>query len=200
MTPHDAASDLAYIRGVIQQTREYTAARGIFFVVWGVAVTTALLLTWLQITGSLGGTQYEVWGATMTLGWLVTMYVAWQQNREVVVPVNARLIGLNWTAVGIAMGLCFFVGTPFRTIGFQAIPGLSALFVGVGIFNTAQLAGIRWLGAVGVIWLLTGALMLAWPGFHTMLMMAALLVFGQIVPGLVLMREERNRASAATHG
>jgi hypothetical protein len=185
----------------MQQTREYTAARGIFFVVWGVAVTTALLLTWLQITGKLGGNQYEVWGVTMTLGWLLTLYLAWRQQRAVVVPVNAKLIGLNWTAVGIAMGLTFFVGTPFHSIGVAAIPGLSALFVGVGIFNTAQLAGIRWLGAVGIVWLLVGALMLAWPGFHTMLMMAALLVFGQIVPGLVLMREERDRVAAGpTHG
>ena len=193
MTHQDAADDLAYIRRVMEETRRYTAAQGVFFVIWGVAMTAAILLTWLQITGSLGGSNYAVWAITMFLGWVTTMYFAWRQQRDSVAPHQARLIGMNWTAVGIAMGLAFFVGTPFHTIGFQAIPGLSALFVGVGIFNTAHLSGIRWLAGVGVIWLLTGALMLAWPGFHTMLLMAALLVFGQILPGMVLMREERAR-------
>lgn len=191
MTQHDALQDLAYIRQVMEQTQRYTAAKGVFFVIWGVAVSLALLLTWLQILGHIGGTNFEVWIGTMLVGWLLTMYCAWRQQRESAVPHHARLIGMNWTAIGIAMGLAYFVGVPMKSIGFQAIPGLSALFVGVGIFNTGHLSGIRWLAGVGVVWLLCGGLMLAWPGLHTLLFMALLLLFGQIVPGLVLMRQER---------
>jgi hypothetical protein len=202
MTQHDAAADLAYIRQVMEQTRRYTAAKGVFFIIWGVAVSFALLLTWLQIIGELGGTNFEVWIGTMLAGWLLTLYFAWRQGREAAVPHNAFLIGMNWTAVGIAMGLAYFVGVPMKSIGFQAVPGLSALFVGVGIFNTGHLAGIRWLAGVGVVWLVCGGLMLAWPGLHTLLFMAVLLFFGQIVPGVLLMREERARAAegAAARG
>lgn len=196
MTQHDALQDLAYIRQVMEQTRRYTAAKGVFFVIWGVAVGIALLLTWLQILGHVGGTNFEVWIGTMFTGWVLTMYFAWRQNRESAVPHHAFLIGMNWTAVGIAMGLAYFVGVPMKTIGFHAIPGLSALFVGVGIFNTGHLSGIRWLAGVGVVWLLCGGLMLAWPGLHTLLLMAVLLLFGQIVPGLVLMQQERARSVA----
>lgn len=191
MTQHDALQDLAYIRQVMEQTRRYTAAKGVFFVVWGVTVSVALLLTWLQITGVLGGTNIMIWLGTLPIGWALTMYFAWRQQRESAVPHHAFLIGMNWTAIGIAMGVAYFVGVPMQTIGYQAVPGLSALFVGVGIFNTAHLSGIRWLAVVGVVWLLGGGVMLAWPGLHTLLLMAVLLVLGQIVPGLILMREER---------
>ena len=193
MTQHDALQDLAYIRQVMEQTRRYTAAKGVFFIIWGIAVSFAMLLTWLQITGQLGGSNLVVWGATMLAGWLLTMYFAWQQQRDSAVPHHAFLIGMNWTAVGIAMGIAFFVGVAMESLSYQAIPGLSALFVGVGIFNTGHLSGIRWLAGVGVVWLAAGALMLAWPGVHNILAMAVLLFFGQIVPGIVLMREERAR-------
>lgn len=197
MTQHDALQDLAYIRQVMEQTRRYTATKGIFFVIWGVAVSVALLLTWLQILGLLGGANLVVWLGCMVVGWGLTLYFAWRQRRESAVPHHAHLIGMNWTGVGVAMGLAYFVGVPMKSISLLAIPGLSALFVGVGIFNTGHLSGIRWLAGVGVVWLVGGALMLAWPGPHTLLAMALLLSFGQIVPGLVLMREERARRGAS---
>ncbi len=193
MTQHDAQQDLAYIRQVMEQTRRYTAAQGVFFVIWGVAVSFALLLTWLQILGRIGGNNFVVWRATMLGAWGLTMYFAWQQQRDSAVPYHAQLIGMNWTAVGIAMGLAFFVGVPTHALSVQAIPGLSALFVGVGIFNTGQLSTIRWLSGIGAGWLVCGALMLAFPGVHNILAMAVLLFVGQIVPGLILMREERAR-------
>lgn len=193
MTQHDAAQDLAYIRQVMEQSRRYTAAQGVFFVIWGVAVSLALLLTWLQILGHIGGSNFLVWGVVMVAAWGLTMYCAWQQHRDSATPYHAQLIGMNWTAVGIAMGLAFFVGVPTQALSVQAIPGLSALFVGVGIFNTGHLSSIRWLAGVGVVWLACGALMLAWPGVHNIMAMAVLLLVGQILPGLVLMREERAR-------
>jgi hypothetical protein len=203
MTQHDAAQDLAYIRQVMEQSRRYTAAQGIFFVIWGVAVSFALLLTWLQILGHISGNNLLIWGVVMVAAWGLTIYCAWQQDRSSATPYHAQLIGMNWTAVGVAMGLAFFVGVPTATLSLQAIPGLSALFVGVGILNTGHLSSIRWLAVVGVVWLLCGALMLAWPGVHNILATAVLLFAGQIVPGLILMREERARraqAGGAAHG
>lgn len=191
MTQHDALQDLAYIRQVMEQTRRYTAAKGIFFVIWGVAVSTSLLLTWLQVAGTIGGSQWAVWIPSTAIAWGLTLYFAWRQQQDSAVPHHAHLIGMNWTAVGVAMMFMFFVGMGRGTLGYAAIPGLSALLVGIGIFNSGHLSGIRWLAAVGVAWLLGGALMLAFPGLHNLLGMAVLLVFGQIVPGLVLMRQER---------
>ncbi len=81
MTQHDALQDLAYIRQVMEQTRRYTAAKGVFFIIWGVAVSLALLLTWLQITGSLGGSNFLVWGATMLAG--ITLAHATQMRKIV---------------------------------------------------------------------------------------------------------------------
>jgi len=196
MTQQNALEDLAYIRQVMEQTRRYTAAKGVFFVIWGVAVSVSLVLTWLQVTGGVGGNQWAIWIPTTLVAWGLTLYFAWRQQRESAVPHHAHLIGMNWTAIGIAMMFMFFVGVARGTIGYPAINGLAALLVGIGIFNTGHLSGIRWLAGVGVAWLVCGALMLAWPGLHTLLLMAFLLVIGQIVPGLILMREERVRRAA----
>jgi hypothetical protein len=191
MTQHDALEDLAYIRQVMEQTRRYTAAKGIFFVIWGVAVSVSLLLTWLQVVSVIGGSQWAVWIPTTLGAWGLTLWFSWKQQRESAVPHHAHLIGMNWTAVGVAMMIVFFVGVARGTVSYAAIPGLSALLVGAGIFNTGHLSGLRWLAVVGAVWLAAGALMLAFPGLHNLLATALLLVFGQIVPGLVLMRAER---------
>lgn len=199
MTQHDAAADLAFIRQHIEQTRRYTAAKGVFFVIWGVAVSLSLLLTWLQVAGALGGSQWAIWIPTTVVAWSLTLWFAWKQQQESAVPHHAHLIGMNWTAIGVAMMAVFFVGVGRGTLGYAGIPGLSAILVGVGIFNTGHLSGLRWLAAVGVVWLVAGALMLAFPGLHNLPAMALLLVFGQIAPGLVLMRAERaaQRGAAA---
>lgn len=197
MTQHDAAADLAYIREVMQQTRRYTAAKGIFFVLWGSIVSLALVATWFQWHRLLGGTNFELWIGAMTVGWLLTLWLARREEQSGNAPHHARLIGMNWTAVGLAMMVFYFVGVPTKTIPFQAVPGLSALLVGIGIFNTGFLADLRWLVGVAVLWFVGGALLLAFPGPHTLWAMVALLVVGEIVPGLVLMRQERAQRGGA---
>jgi hypothetical protein len=196
MTQHDAAADLAYIRQVMAQTRRYTATKGIFFVLWGSIVSLALIGTWFQWHRLVGGSNFEMWIGAMTVGWLVTLWLARREEQQGSAPHNARLIGMNWTAVGSAMGIFYFVGVPMHTIGFEAIPGLSALLVGIGIFNTGHLAGLRWLAGVGVLWLVVGGVLLAFPGPYTLWAMVALLVLGEVVPGLVLMRQERQLRAA----
>ena len=197
MTEQNAIQDLAYIRQVMEQTRRYTAAKGVFFVLWGTIVSLALVATWFQWVGVISGTNYELWIIAMLVGWGLTLYFARRQQDAGAVPHNAHLIGMNWTAVGLAMGAFYFVGVPMHTIGFQAVPGLSALLVGIGVFNTGHLAGVRWLAGVGVGWFVGGALLLAWPGPHALWAMVGLLVVGEIVPGLLLMREERAHPLAA---
>jgi hypothetical protein len=191
MTQHDALQDLAYIRQVMEQTRRYTAAKGVFFVIWGVAVSLSLLLTWLQIERVIGGSQWLIWIPATFIAWGLTLWFAWREHHSSAAPHHAHLIGMNWTAIGVAMMAIYFVGVGRGTIGYGAICGLSALLVGIGIFNSGHLSGLRWLAVVGALWLVNGAAMLAWPGLHTLPWMAALLVLCQIGPGLVLMREER---------
>ena len=197
MTQHDAAADLAYIRQVMAQTRRDTAARGIFFVIWGVAISASLLLTWAQLRGWIGGSQWAIWIPTSVVAWGLTVWLAWRYERQGTVSLHTHLIGMNWTAVGVAMMAVFFVGVGRGTVHYAGISGLAAILVGIGIFNTGHIAGIRWLAGVGVAWLVAGTLMLGFPGPHNLLAMAALLVFGEAVPGLVLMRQERARAGDA---
>lgn len=195
MTQHDAAADLAYIRQVMEQTRRYTAAKGIFFVLWGTIVSLALVATWFQWHRWLGGTNFEMWIGAMVVGWLATLWLARREAQQGAAPYHAHLIGMNWTAVGIAMMAFYFVGVPAKTIPFQAVPGLSALLVGIGIFNTGFLAGVRWLVAVAALWFVVGALLLAFSGPYSLWAMVALLVVGEVIPGIVLMRQERAAAA-----
>jgi len=193
MTQHDAAADLAYIREVMQQTRRYTAAKGIYFVLWGTLVSLALIATWFQIHRLIGGSNLALWLTLMVTGWVATVWLARRDAQQGAAPYHARLIGMNWTAVGLAMMGFYFIGVPAQTIPFQAVPGLSALLVGIGVFNTGFLADLRWLVGVALLWFVSGALMLAYPGPHTLWAMVLLLVVGEIAPGLVLMRQERAR-------
>jgi surface polysaccharide O-acyltransferase-like enzyme len=193
MTQHDAAADLAYIRGVMEQTRHYTAAKGGYFIVWGVVITLGLLGTWLQLTGRLGGDNFWVWTAAIVCGWIATAVLVWHETREPVVPAMAQYIGYNWMSVGLVMSIMFFVGVPSGAVPPQVLPGMSALLVGAGIFNTGTLSGMHWLRAVAGAWFLGGIYMFLFPGPQVLLAMAFLLIGFQIVPGMVLVKQARAR-------
>ena len=189
MTDTQAQQDLAFIRQIMDESRSFATIGGNHFIIWGSALALALFATWLAATGHAALSPMLIWLIAVGGGWLGTGdLIARQRRFASVAHPSGRMIRGAWMALGIAMTLTFFLGTWNGTIALAAIPGLSAAFTGVGIYVNGLLARIGWLRNLAVVWWLSAAAMLQWPGNYTYALLAVLMVALYVVPGIVLNR------------
>lgn len=185
--------DIAYIRELMVDTRRAACMSGGYFIVWGVAVGLALLITWLQLTDVIPYKPLITWTTCFLAGILGNIYFMRQDAQEPVQAPAGRLIGMVWLALG-ATQLIFF----YASLGAHALPGehMPAIFsslIGTGVFMTGVLAGLPWLRNLAVGWWAGSLAMFIWPGTHVSLLMALMLFILYVIPGLVLIRMKRER-------
>lgn len=186
--PHE---DLAYIRDLMEDTRRAAGLSGGYFVLWGLAISVGLLLTWLQVIDVLPYRPILTWGPCLALGLLGHFVLAWRDEQRPVQSRAGRLVGTVWLALGVAQLIYFVASMGFNTLPGIYMPGVVSSLLGSGIFITGVLAGITWLRNVGVAWWLGAISMFAWPGDHVSLLMGVLLLIFYVVPGVVLIRQQR---------
>lgn len=179
--------DLAYIRDVLDATRAATRLSGSHYLLWGSLIGGGLLLTWLVLERWLPwpfGSIAWIWGAIVALGWAGTGWLLWRENeRAPAVGRAARQMGLVWAGFGITALLLYFVGSVHGPVPAHALSGLMALCMGLAVWAVGLIAAIGWFRNLALLWWLGGALMLAWPGPHTVLALAAMLLLLFSLPG-----------------
>ncbi|WP_341938587.1 hypothetical protein [Marinimicrobium sp. C2-29] len=197
MSTHtNAQEDLAYIRDLMDDTRRAAGLSGGYFVLWGLVVGIGLLVTWLQVIGLLPYRPLLTWGPCLALGILGHFILAWRDKHRPAQSRAGRLVGTVWLALGVTQLIFFVASLGFNTLPGIYMPGIVSSLLGSGIFITGVLAGIPWLRWVGVAWWLGAFSMFAWPGDHVSLLMGALLLVLYVVPGLVLIRQQRAPAAS----
>ncbi len=194
---NDAKTDLAYIRELMLDTRRAACLSGGYFIVWGIAVGAALLVTWLQLTQGWTQTPFITWTACFVLGSLGNLYLVRQEMREPVQAPAGRLIGMVWVALGITQLILFFAGLGTGAIPGQHMPALFCALIGTGVFLTGVLAGYPWLRNLAFGWWLGSVVMFVWPGMYVLLLMSLMLLVLYVVPGTVLIRMKQRHQAAA---
>lgn len=191
MSVQDARADLAYIRRLMEDTRQATYVSGGYFIVWGIVIGAGLLMTWLQLTGRMPVMPMLSWSACLAVGGIGTFFLVREEQRQPVETPAGRLIGMVWGSVGISMLIIFFVGTGTGALSGSLMPPLSSTFVGTAVFLTGMLAGLNWVRNLAFGWWLGAAAMFAWPGLHVLLLMGLMLLVLYVIPGVILIRKKR---------
>ncbi|HEY1772092.1 MAG TPA: hypothetical protein VGH91_02740 [Gammaproteobacteria bacterium] len=186
--PHD---DLAYIRQVMEQTRRFTQVSGNHLIAWGLLIGAGLVCDGVASSGTplpLSG----IWVGLIVLGWI---YSLWQGQREArrtaVAGYATRLIGQLWIACGVAMTTAFVLGGWSGAVTGDSTPGLSALFIGIGVFMTGVLSGLNWFRNLALGWWAGAVMLFVWHGTVALWILAALFILLLSVPGLILNLQAR---------
>ncbi len=192
----DPMQDLAYIRRVLDATRDATRLSGNHYFLWGALIGAGLLLTWLVLEDWLPWSPASIawiWAVLISIGWGGTGWLLRREHqRAVAVGHAARQMGLVWAGFGVTALLLYFVGSVFGPVPPQSLSGLMALSMGLAVWAVGLIAGIGWFRNLALPWWLGGALMLAWPGPHTVLALAAMLLLLFALPGWWLGRGARS--------
>lgn len=192
MNQQQAQQDLAFIRELMQSARRATYVSGAFFIVWALVTGLGLLGTWLIVSQNLalpfdpGIALAGLWIVVDTVGFIGTVVIIRRNARRGISNPAGRLIGLSWFSVAAGLLIIAFVGAATGHMPGELMCAVSALFIGIGVFNSGLLADIKWLRNLAFGWWLGGALMLASPGLWNLWFMALMLFVLYLIPGIVL--------------
>lgn len=194
MNQQQAQQDLAFIRELMQSTRRATYVSGAFFIVWALVTGLGLLGTWLIVSRKLalsldsGMALAGLWVVVDTAGFIGTVLIIRRNARRAAANPAGRLIGLSWFSVAAGLLIIAFVGAGSGNMPGALMCAVSALFIGIGVFNSGLLAGLKWLRNLAFGWWFGGALMLVYPGMWNLWFMALLLFVLYLIPGILLSR------------
>lgn len=188
MHTESAREDLAYLRQLIEDTRQATYVSGQYFIVWGVAVGLGLVATWLGLRGELPISIFLAWIICMAAGGLGTFLLVRAECNLPVQTHASRVIGKVWMTMGISMMVLFFAGAATGRIDGHLMLPLSCLLIAGPFYVTGLLARLYWMQFLAFAWWLGAAVMLLWPGMYNLLLMGLLLFALYVVPGIILVR------------
>ncbi|NIP58989.1 MAG: hypothetical protein GWM92_02690 [Gemmatimonadetes bacterium] len=195
--------DLAAIRALMEESRAHVSGTGRYWILWGVVSIFGFVVTWLGARGAvrLPLDLSWIWGGLLALGWAGSAWMGWRGERAAaVVNEVTRIVYAIWVGLGVVLTVGALAGMITPLISVEALPGLLAVTVGAGYLPTGSIRGLGWLRWLAGVWWAGGAWMLLRPGLHTLLVLGAMVVALQIVPGIVLERSGAPGRSSPARG
>lgn len=197
MDPQPNTDDLAAMRRLMEESSRGVYETGKHYMLWGLVVAAGLCLTYWSL-GRREAWIPWIWGIGLLVGWGAA---AWLGSREAArAPVETLVSQTRagiWIGCGIGMTILGLLGYYTGAIRPGALPAVIAVVMGVGYFASSFAYRSMVVRALGVAWWIGAVALLLWQGPHALLVLAALLVVLQVVPGALFHRRARARAASA---
>lgn len=189
MTPEEARENLAVIRDVVDRSREERNRGGDIYVAWGVVLVLCTALT-------LGGNAVDVnwgWVSYPILGTLTAVWTGWTARSRGLsrVTYGTRIEGTLWSATGAALFAVLTGGLASGALPLGAVIPMVLAVVGVAQTTSGTIYKSRVLGWSGIGFLVLSPFCFAFDWQTQYALFGVAMVLGYVVPGVILMREER---------
>lgn len=183
-----AQESLRLIEGMIAQAKRNFSRLSFYFLLWGVLLIGAMIAVYLLRDRNDGWGQGAPWGVAGIIGGVVSWVHGARQGKRMgaSTPMDA-VIGWVWSAFVVALLTTIFI---LASKGVDPGP-MILLLTGFATFITGQVLRFRPLVLGGLVFWLC-ALVLWWSKdalLSTVIYCSAML-FGYIIPGLMLKRQE----------
>ena len=195
---NDVNSEIAMIRRLMQDSQGAVYDGRGHFILWGSISALGLALTYAYAVGRPVPDPRLVWLVGLVLGWSGSVVLGVRGRARARVHTHAsRLLGWLWISCAATMTLIGTAGLFGDVVPVQALPGVVAAVLAVGVLATGLLTGHAWLRWVAAGWWAGAAVMLFRPGLYALLLLAAMALLLEVVPGLVLLTRKRAASDVA---
>ncbi|MGC8595579.1 MAG: hypothetical protein ACP5US_07950 [Candidatus Kryptoniota bacterium] len=186
MDQQKAIEDIALIKQMMEESRQFTIDNGKAYIFWGILVTVGVFMTYWAILNGKEEICGWIWIVTIGIGWLYSILIVMKEranNRTQ--TFGGRLVGFLWGGCGIAMTILGFVGPMSGAVSSWGITPVLASVVGIGYFLSSEIYKLKWVRLIGIAWWLGAILMFIVKGIHTLAIFGAMMVLFQVVPGII---------------
>lgn len=193
MDENKALEELKFIKKVIDESKRTIIDNGMGYIVWGILIVIGLLSTYLSIVNKSYFAYGYNWFIVIGIGWLYSFFEVRREKKVLpVVTFSARIVGAVWFATGIVMTILGFVPTLTGAIHGVYVSPLMAVILGIPFYLTGVLYGIRFIKYLSIGWWAGGIVMFIYPGMYSLVLMAGMIIFFQVFPGIFLYRKFKN--------
>lgn len=190
MDKNTALEDLSYIKQIISDSKKTVVDNGVGFIIWGILISIALLFNYFAIVAELYGWTLYIWIAAIGIGWLITFYDNIRHKKKRVPSTYAsKILGSVWMSLGVVMTIIGFAATTLGALKGVYINSFMSLQIGIGFIVTGTIYNNRNMKLLGIAWWLGALVMMAWPGVQVLLIMAFMMIFLQVVPGIIIYKK-----------
>ncbi len=190
----DARQELKIVAEMIQKTQQTVADRGAFFLLWGVLVSLACLITFALNEYGRESLIWLPWATFMPIGGIVSMVLKRRYSKR---ARHSSYVEHAYDSVWLACGLAFFIMIFANTITMsfppESVYPFISLIAGIGLFASGRI--MEWTSLwVGALFLWGGGVTMMLVPFHYHpLIMSVALVPGYLIPGYLLMQHFRGQ-------
>lgn len=191
METRQAELELSLIKKMMDDSRKISLDNGWHFIYWGSLVTTALLLNYILIIVH-AKQQYIGWmWFIMMIGGAIAGGIMEKRHerKKKVHTIAGRIIGSLWFASGIAMFIYGFLGSISGGYNSVYICPVISTSLGISYFTTGEIQQVKLLKYVAFGWWVGAVFLFFYPGIHTLLIFALMMICFQIAPGVIINRK-----------
>lgn len=181
-----AEQDIAFIRNVIERSRNHVVEDGIHYILWGILASIGLIGTYIFVEIKIYDYIYYLWGGVAAVGWILSILISAKEAQEHTTSPLDKIYGMVWLGCGVGLTISGFFGVYPK---YFPITTVIALIIGIGFFISSFITDTKLLRFCGVVWWISSIFFFFWQTNESMLLFAAMLILFQVLPGIIL----RNR-------
>lgn len=186
-----AEAELQVIRKIMQDSRNAVVDKGWHYIYWGVIVTIILFINYMMILNNVSmHSQGMLWFISMVSASFVEQIITRKiQKNEKMMNFSGRLLGTLWGISGICMFIFAFAGTLSGAYNPLYIFPVISCMLGVAYFISGTIQQVKWLKFITFGWWSGSIFMFIFPGIHSLLIFATMLILFQTIPGFILYKK-----------
>lgn len=189
MDAQTALEDLQYIRKVIEDSKRTLAYNGLDYIVWGILVIIGLLATYVLHASRIYFNYFWIWFGLVAAGWIFSITGNRKSKTSLPFTFSDRIVSSIWLASGIAMSILGFVGPASGAFSPYFISPMLSVVLGTAYFVTGNILESRWFTYLSIGWWAGAIAMFFFPGMHSLVIMAFMMLLFQTVPGIIIYKK-----------
>ncbi len=197
MTEEQAREDIKIIKSMLEKTKKATGEAVGIFIVWGILITAAMVVSYILSVARLYDAQWIIWAAAGGVGWIASFIFGFRYARcaHVTSYVQTAFRHLS-IACGVGFALVCFAFPMLKIYGYENIPMLFSVVAGILFFTMGGIYESPAMVWLGLLWWVGGTGMTFIKGDPRELAFAVLFLVGYDIPAIALWLKNRREAAA----
>jgi len=192
MDQQSAIEEIALIKRVIDESREFAFNIGMQITVWGILISIAVFASYGAIMLGYGHLAIWFWVVMIGTGWIFSL-VKQMRDRAMTESLGAKIVTYVWRSCGIAMTILGFAGILSHAVQDWSIAPILATIIGIGFAVTALIQRFKWVMSVAAAWWFGSLLMFLVRSYQALPIFGIMMILFMVVPGMVFHRQWKNK-------
>ncbi len=179
--------DLSVIKRIMEESRQNFYNHGMNFIVWGILIISAFILTYTSMELVYLIPEYWYWIGAFGTGFMFE-YIHGKQyiKKNPAGSAIGRIGSTLWMSILLTMIIFGVFGAWSGIVQHESGSGFIAGLLAIGYFVTGETIKIKWVKNLGYGWWLGAILLFYVDGSNNLLLWVVLMTLLQLIPGIIL--------------